>query len=382
MICKVCGRKFLTPLYLFNGQTTCPHCKTELLEVSKLEITKQNEELYALSQIAFFRYLSPRSVDDNKAAKPTVSSAKLYESAFEYCQKAAEQGHPKAISQMAYMLEHFQSQSKNQLERIRNAFEFYAALCYCDLETVKCEDGVPEFTAQDFLKLKTDAGRNLLKLCKVYAIILKSSIRYDYQTNKERLSKKYANEYFLEDEVGANEYNKVLSAFDILASSRSKSRAPLFGIFFLSASQAKELFLLEGDKEHISCKKLIDKSPDFLRCRICNANRSALNANDTQFQRLASADRLNGVLEKLKDDQYLTLFFFNTLGRHQYLNGNQMKQIRKAFGEDDQALLIELVKVISEDVAVFYDDDIVQYKKGNHFSGAIESLINSVRGER
>jgi uncharacterized paraquat-inducible protein A len=59
MICKNCGSKFSNPLYLYNGSSTCPRCKKEILTISALSVTKENQEYYNLSEIAFLRYLSP-----------------------------------------------------------------------------------------------------------------------------------------------------------------------------------------------------------------------------------------------------------------------------------------------------------------------------------
>jgi hypothetical protein len=380
MICKNCGSKFSNPLYLYNGSSTCPRCKKEILTISALSVTKENQEYYNLSEIAFLRYLSPKSVNGTTAEK--TSQAELLVKAHYYCQLSAEQGNPHAIMQMAYLLEKFRSESKNELERIRLAIEYYGALCYSELNFVKSEKGAKEISQEEFTLLKVEAGKKMLKLCKKYSALLKSSTRYDYKKNKERLTALYKTASFQDDDFSlATSFNKVDTLIDILSSSRSKTKAPLFGVFFLSAEQFKLLLEKKGGNEQSVVAKLISKDPDFLRYMICDKTGRVASDSDRFFNRIASVKIANEVVETLKEEDYIYLYFFNAYGKHNYLTGKQIQTVKRELEENDQALLLSLVNYISEDTAVFFDDDIEQFKSGKNAHGVVTELIKSVRGE-
>ncbi len=373
MVCKLCKRKFHLPLNLFNGQAVCPHCKNQLVAVSALEITKENEEQFALSKIALLRYLSPKSW---KVSNMNVAGVNLLEKAMEYCDVAAKSGNPKAIFQMAYLLEYFQTENKNQVESIRLAFGYYSALCYNELTSVRREDGAKEFSSQEFLDLKISAATNLLRICSTYAALLKSSGGYyDYKMNKERLSALYKGVKFPENQA-LNTFNKVNTVYNTLMASRSRTKAPLFGVFMLSVGQMQELFSIK-DK---ACKKLISKSPDLLYYMPCDKN-GRVQEMDRYFSRIASVEIADRVLEEQRARGYMYLYFFNTSGKHPYLNIKQMQTVKAELERDDQALLQSLVSYISSDMMVFFDDDIERYKIRNSAHGAVEKLIDCVREE-
>lgn len=380
MICKNCGNKFSFPLYLYNGSSTCPRCKKEILTINTLAVTRENEEFYNLSQIAFLRYLSPKSINAAKVEK--FSPAETLNKTHYYCQLAATQGNPHAILQMSYLLEKFRSENKNELERIRLAIEYCSALCYSELNFVKGENGAKELSQDEFLVLKVEAGKRLLSLCQRYATLLKSSARYDYKKNKERLTALYKTASFQDDTLSINEsFNKVDSLIDILQSSRSKTKAPLFGVFLLSAEQFKSLITKKSGGATSKVANLISKDPDFLRYMICDNEGRVASDSDRFFNRIASVNIANEVVEILTEEDYVYLYFFNCYGKHPYLTNKQIQVVKKELEENDQALLLSLVNYISEDTAVFFDDDIEQFKTGKNAYGAATELIKSVRGE-
>ena len=380
MICKNCGNKFASPLYLYNGSSTCPRCKKEILTISALKVTKENEEYFNLSKIAFLRYLSPKSVNGTTAEK--MSQVELLNKAQYYCQLSATLGNPHAIMQTAYLLERFRSENKNELERIRLAIEYYSALCYSELNFVKGENGAKELSQDEFILLKVEAGKKLLKLCSKYSALLKSSIRYDYKKNKERLNALYKTASFQDDDFSPSvNFNKVDSLIDILSSSRSKTKAPLFGVFFLSAEQFKLLFAKKNGGVQSVVSKLVSKDPDFLRYMICDKEGKVSSDSARFFNRIASVKIANEVVENLQDEDFVYLYFFNAYGKHNYLTGKQIQTVKGELEENDQALLLSLVNYISEDTAVFFDDDIEQFKSGKNAYGATTELIKSVRGE-
>ncbi len=380
MVCNACNRKFRLPLNLFNGQVVCPHCKNELLEINSLQVTKENEELYNLSKIALLRYLSPKSFKEEKS---DITRAALLKLAIEYCDHSAKSGNPKAIAQMAYLLEYFPNEHKNQVEAIRLAFGYYAALCYNELVSVPVKEGAKEFSTEEFFELKTSAGRNLLRICATYSALL-TGPSYDYKKNKERLNAspvyKAKNMRFADEQVLTGSFNKVAAVHNTIDATRSKTRAPLFGVFKLSATQVKELFSADEGEQN-SCFKLIDKSPDFLHYMICDKNGKVRRDEDRYFSRLANIELAEKLCADLKESDYVFFYFFNTSGKHPYLNGKQMQQVKHEIEMDDQALLFSLLSGISDDMAVFFDDDIEMYKNRQSVHGAVERLIDCVREE-
>lgn len=374
MICKDCGKTFQFPLYSFNGTPVCPHCKKETLTVA---ITKENEEYYNLSRIAFLRYLSPKSTRMDYGEKQRPSEA--LKKAQGYCQISASQGNPYALLQMGYLLEKFRSESKTEIERIRLAIVYYRALCYCDAEFINAEKGATELTKDEFTKLKIEAGKKLLKLCLKYSALLKTSPQDDYKKNKDKLNAKYSTVYFNEDDSSQSEpFNKVETLINILLSSRSKTKAPLFGVFLLSAEQYQALFTVSENERLSATAKLIKKDPDFLRYMPCDKTGRAQSDKARVFIRLANVERAVSLADSLTEGNYVYLYFFNTYGKHQYLNKKQMLTVKKQLEEDNYALLLSLVNYISEDTAVFFDDDIEQFKTGKNAYGAVAKLIESI----
>ncbi len=380
MVCNTCNRKFRLPLNLFNGQVVCPHCKTELLEINNLQVTKENEELFNLSKIALLRYLSPKSFKEEKS---DITRATLLKLAIEYCDNAAKSGNPKAIAQMAYLLEYFPNETKNQVESIRLAFGYYAALCYNELVSVPAKEDAKEFTAEEFFELKMSAGRNLLRICATYSALL-TGPSYDYKKNKERLNTSpiymAKNIHFADEQVLTGSFNKVAAVLNTIDATHSKTRAPLFGVFKLSASQVKELFAVDDEGKNV-CFKMIDKSPDFLHYMICDKNGKVHRDEDRYFSRLANIELAERLCTDLKENDFVFFYFFNTSGKHPYLNGKQMQQVKRELETDDQTLLFSLLSGISDDMAVFFDDDIEMYKNRQSVHLAAERLIDCVREE-
>ncbi len=380
MICAKCKKEYKTALMLFNGQTTCPFCKEEQLSVSDLVINRKNQELFSLSQIAFFRYLTDGKKGEVTASEPSLSKAELLKKAIELCMKSASLGHPKAILQTAYLLENFNKEDMNEQERILLACENYHALCFSDKRSVPIKQNAAEFTEKEFLDLKIYAGKNLLRVCKTYKNVLSNSNKFNYEKVLSRLRTIYKTVAFDEAlESEGQKKNKPKSVFDILVSSRNKTRAPLFGLLFVSASEFKEVCQKQLENG-TTVRKLVAKDKDFLRYSICNANG---DLKDLYFSRLASPEALDALLQELDgSNDYLYLFFFNKHGKHAYLNGNQIKTVKGELEKNEQSLLLSLVGKVSGDVSVFFDDDIVQFKNGKNISKAVEDLIESISNEK
>lgn len=378
MICSKCKNKISSPLYLFNGQTTCPICKNELLSFESLYITQENEELYKLSKIALSRYLSPNSCAVEKAGKTDLTASELLDRAIDFCSQSARQGNPKAIYQLGYIYEYFSQKNKSKVERIKSAFEFYACICYNDSNSIKIDKNADVFSDKEFYDLKITASKSLLRIASQYSSILSSSNRYDYETNKNRLISIYGNDLFEEQLLRDDGASNVETIFNALLSTRSKTRAPLFGSFLLSASEVKALFEMVDASTNLSVRKLVKKSPDFLRYTICDIDGRYGN-DDVYYDRVANENRIDDLLNTVEDKNYVYFFFFNSFGKHQYLNGRQMQKVKKYLEENDQTLLKKITQTVTERINVFYDDDVKQFMTGKNIKySTIEQIVDFI----
>ena len=64
-----CGKNIATPLELFNGLLACPHCKKELTIIRDFKITEHNNDLYNLSELYYYKYLTLVGTDKEKTEK-------------------------------------------------------------------------------------------------------------------------------------------------------------------------------------------------------------------------------------------------------------------------------------------------------------------------
>ena len=157
-----CAKKFTAPLELFNGALVCPHCKRELSVVADFKLTAENQELFNLSELYFFRYLSPKSYDQGDQPPLNLQPEELLDCAIENCSKSAKAGNPKAVYRMGFYNEHYLEAVRSENDRIRMAFDYYASLCYSPDLSVKTEDGVKPISNKEFGMTESTENHDLI----------------------------------------------------------------------------------------------------------------------------------------------------------------------------------------------------------------------------
>ena len=252
-----CGKSFNKPLELYNGAVVCPHCKKELSVVSTIKLTEKNKELYNLSELYLFRYLSPKSQDNNAWKLLKLKPAELLELAIENCRQSAKEGNPYATYKMGYYNQFFLETKRSENDRIRVAFNYYASLCYCELKKPKIDMGATPMTEDEFDYLKRQAGVALLNLYSHHSKALKGTSKYDYEKNKQRLVALYGNLPVQETIGTTRSGSRIKNVFNVISSCLSKTRAPLWGLFLLTGAEFKNLFTMK--------KYTKDKKPELYK---------------------------------------------------------------------------------------------------------------------
>ena len=377
-----CGKTFTNPLELYNGALVCPHCKKELSVISDFKFTKRNQELYNTSELYLYRYLSPKSQDKDKGGALKLKPEELVSLAIENCQQAAKEGNPYAAYRMGYYNEYFLETKKSENDRIRVAFNYYASLCYCEGKKPKTEEGADSITEEEFEKLKFQAGVALLNLYARYSKALKGTSKYDFEKNKQRLNSLYG-EFAIEQGIANyRSGSHAKSVFKIISSCLNKKRAPLWGLFLLTGDEFKNLFTLKKyakDKKP-EIYKLIAKGIE-LRYLPCDGQGSITKDIDERyFINLVNEDKVKEFLSEIRDDDNFYLYLFNPKGTHQYLSSSQIKRIGKKLANNSYEAVCSLIDYSAQEY-LFFDDDVVVFKKGGKIEKCVDQLVEKICGD-
>lgn len=380
MICtnKNCGKKFNTPLDLFNGISVCPRCKKELAASSDFKITRRSEETFNNSQLYYYRYLSSSDVTKSNNDKLiALSKPQLLEKAIELCSKAADDGNPKAVFRMGQYNEYYLDTSKSETERMRKAFDCYSAVCFYEKNSVETEKAVKTLTIEEWEGFKRNAAVCLLNLLAKNPNAFKGANKYDYEINSKKLTAIYGTLNVNSRVKKSKNLAKAKSIRQILTSCLSKERAPLFGLYFLTADELKSVFdFKKTEKGKQNFIKFISKGLD-VRFLPCTADGLTVD-DDGYFTRYKSEDRLKKFVRQVENNEYYYMYFFNTHGKHAYLSPSVMEKVKNELQRNDCELLCKLIDYQSLEY-LFFDDDVVAFKKGG-IRGSVERLIDYVCG--
>ena len=377
-----CGKTFAKPLELFNGALVCPHCKKELSVVSDFKLTARNQELYNLSELYLYRYLSPKSQEKDKGCPLKMSPEEMVDLAIENCRQAVKEGNPYAAYKMGYYNEYFLENKRSESDRIRLAFDYYASLCYCDAKRPKIEDGAVAMSDKEFEFLKRQAGVALLNLYNNYSKALKGADKYDYDKNKQRLYSIYGELVSQENLSNVRSGNRIKSVFKVISSCLNKGRAPLWGLFLLTGAELKNLFAMKkyAKDKKAELYKLITKGVE-LRYLPCDSEGIITkDIEDRYFINLINEEDIKEKLSEIEDDQYFYLYMFNPKGGHEYLSGSQIKKVGKKLAENSYEAVCSLIDYSAQEY-LFFDDDIVVFKKGGKIERCVDALVNKICGE-
>ena len=377
-----CGKTFAKPLELYNGALVCPHCKKELSVVSEFKITERNQELYKTSELYLYRYLSPKSQDIHKGNALKLKPEEMVNLAIENCRQAAKEGNPYAVYRMGYYNEYFLENKRSENNRIRVAFSYYASLCYCEQKLPKIEQGADAVSEDEFENLKRQAGIALINLYTNYSSALKGPNKYDYEKNKQRLTSLFGDLTIEQGVVNRRSGGRIKGVFKVISSCLNKSRAPLWGLFLLTGAEFKNLFAIkkyEKDKK-AEVYKLISKGVELRYLPCDNEGNIVRDLDERYFINLVNEDKIKEFLSEIKDDDNFYLYLFNPKGGHQYLSNAQIKRLRKKLAENSYDAVCSLIDYSAQEY-LFFDDDIVAFKKGGKIERCVDLLIEKICGD-
>ncbi|MBR5439354.1 MAG: hypothetical protein IKV61_03965 [Clostridia bacterium] len=378
-----CGKKFEKSLILYNGALVCPHCKKELTVVSDFKITERNQEIYNLSELYLHRYLSPKSQDETRGAVIKLRANEMIGLAIDNCNTAAKEGNPYAVYRMGYYNEYFLESQRGETDRIRVAFNYYSSLCYSEAKKVKVEQGASAMSEEEFERLKRQAAIALLTLYDRYPQALKGSTRYDYEKNKQRITSIYGDLPVEVNLAKKRASGHTQNVFRILLSCLNRNRAPLWGLFLLTGSELKSLFLMKKDQREKKPElyKLISKGV-HLRYLPCDSEGViAKDLEDRYFINFPNnEERVKEMLQDIKDDENLYLYLFNTKGGHEYLSASQIKKIGIKLASNSYESVCSLIDYSAQEY-LFFDDDIFVYKRGIKIEKCVDVLIEKISGD-
>ena len=377
-----CGKIFATPLELYNGALLCPYCKRELSVVTKFKLTVRNQELYNISEIYLYRYLSPNSQDNVKTNVANLTREEMLDLAIENCRQAAKEGNPYAAYKMGYYNECFLENKRSENDRIRVAFNYYASLCYCETKKLSIETGATQMTEEEFTYLKHRAAISLLNLYAHYSKALKGVNKYDYEKNKQRIVSLYGELAVEENGVNKKTGSRIKSVFSVISSCLNKTRAPLWGLFLLTGAEFKNLFTIKkyAKDKKAEVYKLITKGIELRYLPCDNEGVIARDRDDRYFINLPNEDRIKEILSTVKDDDNFYLYLFNPKGGHEYLTNSQIKKIGKKLAEDSYEAVCTLIDYSAQEY-LFFDDDIVVFKKGGKIEKCVDLLVEKICGD-
>ena len=370
---SACGKNIATPLELFNGLLACPHCKKELTIIRDFKITEHNNDLFNLSELYYYKYLTSFTGEQPKS-KNTVAKKILLEKAIATCKEAAYLGHPEAVFKMGgYYESYFETMSDSDRKRV--AFEYYAALCYSNKSSVEKEESISGFNSEQFAELKRLAAIKLYSLVCSGDKEFGSLKKYDRELNRQRIISEYGVVEYnaltsFEEDGGKAEMLKKLFHGCI----SKKGKAPLFGIYGLKGSELKEIFSSTAQDKNKSIYRILTRG---LEIRFIESENGRVDEIDGYFVKMTNQTSAMENLSDINQNGEYYLYFFNEGGKHQFLSSVQMKKVKRALEQNQFEQIKRLINAGAEDYT-FFDDDIVMFKKGNNLGAAIEGLMDYI----
>ena len=374
-----CGKNVKTPLELFNGVLTCPYCKTELSVIHDFKITKENNDLYNLSQLYYFKYLALAGDKSNFIGKEAEKMKRTLDIAISTCKNSAYLGHPLAVLKMGDYYQNYFESSLSESDRKRIAFEYYASLCYSSKTFVEQEEGVSGFSSEDFSMIKRQSAINLYRLVSGGEKEFGSFKKYNKELNKKRIVEQYGVVDIDGGISGEEERSKAEQIKKLFHSCVSKkSRSPLFGIYRLKGYELKSVFETQEEDKNKSIFRIISKG---LQLRYIESKNGRVDEIDGYFTKMTNATSVYQMLEDIKNENEYYLYFFNPLGRHEYLSSVQTSKVMRALEDKQFESIKRLINGGAED-CTFFDDDVIMFIKGKNVKTAIDGLMDYICEEK
>lgn len=401
MNCIHCGKRYKDPLELYNGKLICPNCGHAL--IPSFSVTRENEELFGLSEQFFYGYLTKAS----RAAAGGEGSAhadkdekkrqdKLLRQAIEYCRRAAYSGHPEALVRLGYYYDNnYVDYGRSDSDRDKIAYKYYARVLYEEEQDGAGGDGrnTPverrlcaawgkgaEKNAQIVKRvhrIRRRAAIALLSMLSMTSEELARQEKYDLKTHLDRL---IAANVIHEGELSFRrgelpQADRVDKIFKLLLSfGRQSERSPFFGYYILSGAEMYRLSRRLGGlspREKEACKLLVQGVPVLYEEGKAILDLSQLYTLARKTNTIAPAD---SVPEDLPAGGKYCVFFFNGNCDGVYARKSMIEEFIEKYdvlGEGDFSLLINAdVRTYGDSQSdvqiaehIFYADDLYYVKK-------------------
>lgn len=362
MICEHCRKEFKEPLELYNGEWACPLCRENIsVTLKELEVTHENEELFNLSEICYFRAVK---AENRKDYQRDLSKA------VELCREAARLQHPKALLRMGYYYDAgYIAFDRN--EAFKMAHDYYKAVWTATRIDVNYTGGIADDWGANGVKLKERAALLYLNLLKNVPEKYSNNSVYNYSEAKAAVIAAGLPVKLSDEGAENREEDRAVKVLDILESCKTGGRAPLFGVLRVDGETFKRLAETKDTGKKEKRAKLFKYA---VSVDIVMLNEHTGNAKTIRKEEDVAA---------INDDEQYYLYFFNVGGK-QPKAGNfksAQKVIERENSRGEYGRVLELgdkAKALGGDF-VFYADDVLKYKsKSESFRHATGDLLNAV----
>lgn len=371
--CTTCGKEVI-PLELYDGNRSCPNCRSSLADYqSKFILTKENEELFLQAELLYANWLFKLD------GKTDISSV---DKSVQLCRRSARLGNPKALARLAYFYDKdYTARNSSELTRCRVAYEYYSKVCYSDLNNTETEAGV---SSVDWVAVREQTAYSMLYMLASAPAEMQNNPTYSLQNNLTRVRQELPG--VMPDFTGFSMENYKLSMVDrifaVFQNCMNKKRAPLFGAFRMKVSELVELYLKATPERENMLIWLTTQKKVWLSY----IREADLPNREKLFERLSTERTINGFREWSREnganeDELIWVYFFNPNGGHPYINMKKQKKVQKTmYGNNGTGLLRTMLQNGRHNFYTFYDDDIYHFMRKNNEVEAVKALVDRVCG--
>jgi hypothetical protein len=210
---------------------------------------------------------------------------------------------------------------------------------------------------------------------------LRQSAAYNLRDNLERVQNELgiAMNYKART-FGEEAMTPTARSFEILISTVSKQRAPLFGAFCMRVGEIVELYKRPMPGKETKIPSAIYWLTTNKKLLLAYIDRNMVDSDEEPFKRLSTQRSVESMVKEHSSEDFVWIFFFNHNGAHKYLNssGKREKVLDKIFGRTGTDLLKNMLQNGNQMQYTFYDDDIFYFVKQNNFPDATRALVDKV----
>ena len=361
MICIHCKKEIETPLVLFNGDITCPKCKKSLAKAQRFNITKENHELYKLSETIFFKALTYSNLHKNDL-KANNSQEKI-QTAIKYCTAAAMQSNPFAMVRLGYYFEKgFIKSAKTLHDCWTIAYGFYASVCFSTDKTtdVLIEKGIFTETDDEVInQVRMSGARYLLDMLATSDEEFNKIEKFNYEKNREKIERLLKiSDSRRRTPKTVNVVNQIV---DCMQNCLKPKQAPIFGFFKIDKPTLVDLVNYK-----VSSKDFLQAFGKKISIYFVMSNQNGKvdpSLDAEQHIALDLKSRFDDYLENDRFSQLGYLFFVNK-------NTKSGKKVYKSL-VDRNAYCMRAIINAGSNSQIFTQDDIVQF-------ATIENIIKDM----